>query len=152
MPVDIVKLMSLLDRMDVPEKDRCILVSAGMYEDLMKINQFISFDFNKTKPVVDGSIGSILGANVFKRSRTAIYDSAGVKNSFGDSVLATDCDSVLAWHKSTVRRAEGTAKVYANLDDPQLLGSSFSTAVRGGGTSGRIDEKGVVSIVEDFVS
>jgi N4-gp56 family major capsid protein len=146
---DLIALQEKFDRMDVPSMGRFLLVSAGMYADLLKINQFISFDYGNKKPLVDGAVGDILGMQVFKRSRTALFDASGVKNAYGDATLATDCESILAWHSSFVRRAEGNIKMYSDIDNPAYLGSIYNAMVRSGGTAGRNDQKGVLSLVQE---
>ena len=133
---------------DVPSDGRFLLADAQMYSDLLKINEFISFDY-KEKAVSTGAIGTILGFTVYKRSRAVLYDDTfGVKTY--DAVSATtDRGAILAWHKSFVRHAEGNVKIYADTDKPEYLGSVYNAAVRTGGMIGRTDEKGVFALVQE---
>ena len=146
---DLVNLMTKFDADNIPEEGRNLLCSAQMYQDLLKINEFISFDYNNNKPVVNGSVGTILGFNVFKRSSSVSYDLNGDKKAYSDAEATTDKDSIIAWHRSFVRRAEGNIKVYADTNKPEYLGSIYNAAVRNGGMIGRTDEKGVYAIVQD---
>lgn len=145
---DLVSAMELMDRQDVPHDGRNIVVDSQGFADLLKLDQFISFDYNNMKPVVSGQVGEILGMRVFKRSRTLVYDNANAKAALGDAVAATDNSAALIWHQNFVRRAEGTVKVYSEIDSPLYLGSIFAAAVRNGGMASRADEKGVISLIE----
>ena len=145
---DIVALGAAMDEEDVPADGRYLLADAQMYSDLLKIKEFISFDF-KDKAVSSGAIGTILGFTVYKRSRAVFYDDAFDVKAYDDAAAATDRGAILCWHRSFVRRAEGNAKVYADSDKPEYLGSIYNAAVRTGGMIGRTDEKGVFVLVQD---
>ncbi len=70
----------MLDDAEVPEEDRVWLVSAGQYLQLLNINQFISFDFNNTKPIATGVVGSILGTPVVKTGQIRANSLTGFTN------------------------------------------------------------------------
>jgi len=145
---DIVALGAAMDVEDVPEDGRFLLVNAQMYSDLLKINEFISFDY-KEKAVAKGSVGTILGFTVYKRSKAIVYNDTFNLVSHSATPAQTDRGAILAWHKSFVRRAEGTVKIYADTDKPEFLGSIYNAAVRTGGMIGRTDEKGVFALAQD---
>ena len=145
---DIVDLGAAMDLEDIPEDGRFLLASAQTYSDLMKINEFISFDY-KDKAVSTGAIGTILGFTVYKRSRAILFDDSFNLKAVDAASAATDRDAILAWHKSFVRRGEGSVKVYADMNKPEYLGSILNAAVRSGGMSGRTDEKGVFCLVQE---
>jgi len=141
-------LATRFDIDDVAEGSKNALVDARLYAQLLKIDSFVNFDYVNRKPTVDGQIGEIFGIKIFKRSRSVYYDGSNAKKAVGAATAVTDNLSVLAWGDRYVRRAEGTVKVYANIDDPQFLGSIFNASVRAGGTSGRTDEKGVYALIQ----
>ena len=145
---DIVALGAAMDLENVPEDGRYLLADAQMYSDLLKINEFISFDY-KEKAVSTGAIGTILGFTVYKRSTAVFYDDTFNIKAYGDAPATTDRGGILAWHKSFVRRAEGSVKIYADTDKPEYLGSVYNAAVRTGGMIGRTDEKGVFALVQE---
>ena len=145
---DVVALGAAMDSEDIPEDGRYLLVDAQMYSDLLKINEFISFDY-KAKAVSTGAVGTILGFTVYKRSRALFYDGSFLLKAFPNVPAATDRSGILAWHQSFVRRAEGNVKIYADTDKPDYLGSIYNAAVRGGGMIGRTDEKGVFALVQE---
>lgn len=138
---------------DVEMDGRFMVVSAGMYRDLLEINEFISVDYNRVQPLVNGSIGQILGIPVFMRSKGAVYDNAGapLKKTWNASVGADDNEAILIYHRDYVRRAEGTVTTFMNMNDPELLGHSFNAMIHAGGTYGRNDQKGIISIVQTAV-
>lgn len=145
---DLAALSVMFDKDDVASDERNMLISAAQYEELLKIDSFINFDYMTNKPQVDGQIGEIFGMKVFKRSRNTIYDASNDAKAVGDAAAATDNLSILAWSDSYVRRAEGTVKLYSDIDNPVYLGSIFNAQVRAGGTSSRTDEKGVYQLIQ----
>jgi hypothetical protein len=145
---DLAKLAVMFDKDDCLADERNILISASQYEELLNIESFINFDYVNRKPVVDGQIGEIFGMKVFKRSRNTIFNNSNVKKAVGAAGAATDKLSILGWSDSYVRRAEGSIKLFSDIDSPMYLGSIFNGLVRAGGTAGRTDEKGVYSLIQ----
>jgi len=145
---DLSDLAIKFDIDDVAEGARNILVDARLYAQLLKIDSFINFDYVNRKPTVDGQIGEIFGMKVFKRSKSVYFDASNAKKAVGAATATTDNLSILAWADNYVRRAEGSVKVYADLDNPLYLGSIFNASVRAGGTAGRTDEKGVYALIQ----
>ena len=77
-----------------------------------------------------------------------IFNNSNVKKAVGATAAATDKLSILGWSDSYVRRAEGSIKLFSDIDSPMYLGSIFNGLVRAGGTAGRTDEKGVYSLIQ----
>ena len=145
---DLSNLAIMFDKDDVDTNARNILVDASLYAQLLRIDSFINFDYTNKKPVVDGQIGEIFGMKVFKRSRSTIFDASNAKKAVGASTATTDNLAIIAWANNFVRRAEGTVKMYSDIDNPLYLGSVFNAQVRAGGTAGRLDEKGVYALIQ----
>lgn len=145
---DLAKLSMMFDKDDVKAGDKNILISADQYEELLNIDSFINFDYVNRKPAVDGQIGEVFGMKVFKRSRNTIFNTSNVKKAVGAATAVTDNLSILGWSSKYVRRAEGSIKLFSDIDNPQYLGSIFNGLVRAGGTAGRTDEKGVYSLIQ----
>lgn len=146
---DILGLMTAFDAQDVPADGRFLLASADMYADLLKLDQFISTDFQKGTPVVNGVVGEILGFKVYKRSKSVRYDNTFNKIAAGTAGATTDRNAIIAWHKSFVRRSEGNAKTYGRFDDPEYLGSIVNAMVRAGGSKGRTNGEGIAVLIQD---
>lgn len=145
---DIIKIAKQFDLDNVPMKDRFLLINPWMQEDLMGINEFISFDYNNTKPLVNGTIGRIYGFEVFVRSEGVVFDNTDSLITVGDAPATTDRSAILAWQKSMVRRSEGSPKVFMEMNKPEYLGDVFNLAVKAGGSFGRNDSKGVVALIQ----
>lgn len=146
---DILALMTQMDADDVPADGRFLLASANMYADLLKLPEFISTDFQKGTPIVDGVVGEILGFKVYKRSKSVRYDNTFNVIASGTASATTDRDAIIAWHKGFVRRSEGNAKTYGRFDDPEYLGSIVNGMVRAGGSKGRTNGEGVAVLIQD---
>lgn len=148
---DFVKVVTLMDNMEIPEEDRYGLIPSTMYGDLVLIPEFM--DYQK-RGLVDliakGWIGEIMGVKIYKRSRAGVYSNAGTPafKPSGSSIATTDNLSALFWQKGMVRRGEGEVKIFIKENDPQLLGSAFNAAVRAGGRRSRTDGKGVISLIQ----
>ena len=148
--VDVVAAMTKLDKDDCPSQGRIMVLPAGMYGELMTISEFIEAQKFGKANLPEGAIGKLLGFDVFMRSRVATFDNTGtpVVKAVGAAEAVSDNGSILCYHKDFVRRAEGTVKVFLNPGRAEYLGDLMSAAVRAGGTHGRNDLKGVVSIVQ----
>lgn len=147
---DLIDAVTLLDRMDVIG-DRFGLIPASMYAQLLKIDKFV--DYHK-RGLVDliakGLIGEIYGIKLYKRSYAGLYDNTGtpVKKAFGAAAATSDNEALMIWSKNSIRRAEGSVKVFMNEGKAEYYGSIFSALVNAGGRMARTDEKGVVSIIQ----
>jgi len=134
---------------NIPMEGRYGLLTPTMFQDIMKLDEFISIDYMKEKPVSSGLIGEIFGIKLFKRSKVLRYNTGNTaKKQLSSAVVGTDNEGALFWHKNFVRRAEGNAKIYSDNDNPLYLGSIINAAVRAGGMSGRTNGEGVISLVE----
>ena len=68
-------------------------------------------------------------------------------------IPATDDNlSVMMWHPAFVRFSTGAHKTFVEINSPVYQGDVFSTRMRAGAMRSRIDNKGVVMIVQDWVS
>ncbi|MBI1228211.1 MAG: hypothetical protein GC192_23455 [Bacteroidetes bacterium] len=147
---DVIKVAEIMNRMDAPANGRFMLIPAEFLSDMLSIDDFVHADkLGSRSNLVEGSIGRILGFDVFMRSSTGVYDNTAtpVKKALGASGAATDNLAALFWYRGWVNRAEGNAKVFLDEDKPEYYGSIMSAMVRAGGKI-RKDKKGVVALVE----
>jgi hypothetical protein len=152
---DVLKAITALNSQDVPLEGRCALINAKMLEDLFNITEFKSSDYVNQKRAEDAPhTFTWLGIKWYVRSRSNVFDNAGtpVIKAVGAAGAATDNGSALIWHPDFVRRAEGSAKIFMNIDDPEFYGSVFSAAVRYGAFGARADCKGIVNVIETWVT
>lgn len=149
---DLLKAQTILNRQDVPMGGRVALITADMLEDLMLIDEFSSSDYNKFKPIADGSSESFtwLGMNWYIRSKVNTFDNTAtpVLKAVGAAGAATDNAGALIWHPNFVRRAEGGIVTFADFGKPEYFGDVVSALVRSGGIGARKDAKGIVNLVE----
>lgn len=134
---------------DVPQGGRYAVITPAMQEDMLKIPEVKSSDYNRVKPLVEGTVGRFLGIDFYVRSKVNVFTTGGTIRTYGSTTTAaTDCAGAIFWHKDFVRRAEGGNKVFLNVDDAELYGSKMSALVRAGGLAARKDGKGVINLVE----
>jgi len=147
---DVIAALEILNRMNAPLKGRNMLIPPEVLSDLLLIDDFVHADkIGGKSALVEGSIGRILGLDVFMRSYTAPYDNSGtpVKRALKESGAASDNAATLVWSSRMVTRAKGSVKTFYNPDKADYYGSLFSALVRAGGKI-RKDKKGVVALVE----
>lgn len=152
---DLIKSVTLMDRMNVAAEGRFMAIPTSMYGQLLALDKFVDYQKRGLVDLVKkGLIGEIYGMQIYKRSYLAMYDNTAtpVKKAFGSVGAATDNEAVLIWQKDMVRRAEGSVKVYSDIDKPEYYGSIFSAKVNAGGRIARADQKGVVAIIQTLVS
>jgi len=149
---DIVKVREVLDRMDVPTDDNMLfaVVPPEYQADLMLINDFVHADKIGSAQLVSGTIGQLLGINIFVRSKAAFYDSSSTpqrKQPDWGGAAGANLGGIF-WSRSMVRKAKGSVQVYAEEDKPEYYGDVMSAEVRAGGSKSRSDEKGIVALVQ----
>jgi hypothetical protein len=120
-----------------------------MMDDMLQITEVKSSDFNRVQPLVEGTVGRFLGFDFFVRSKVNIFTTGATIRPYGEATTAaTDCAGAIFWQKDYVRHAEGTSKVFLNVDDAELYGSKMSAVTRAGGLAARKDGLGIVNMVE----
>lgn len=150
---DLLKIQTKMDSDNIPQEGRFAVITPSFKEDMLRIPEVKSSDFNKVKPLVSGSIGEFLGITFYVRSRVNVYTTGGTLREYGsETTAATDCAGAIFWQRDKVRKAKGASKVFVNVDDAELYGSKMSALTRFGGIAARKDKKGVYALVEDNAS
>lgn len=150
---EIFKAKSLADDMDLPEDGRCILLPSYMYNDLiMNKEKLLEIEISGQARIENGVIRKILGFDIYKRGKKNLltYSNAAtpVKREPTANTLTTANAAAIFWHEDFVRRAMGAVKVFANIDEADWYGSTFSALARAGGRTAYSDETGIGAIVE----
>jgi hypothetical protein len=148
---DMLAVLTLLNKQNVPLAGRFALITADMLSDLLLIPEFKNSDFVINKPVVDAPQSfTWLGMKFYVRSKVNAFTNAAtpVLKAVGAASAATDNAGAIFWHKDMVRVAKGAVKVFLNLDDAELYGDKMSALVRFGAIAARKDNKGIVNLVE----
>lgn len=146
---EILKLKAIFDAQEIPQQGRYLLLDSAMYNDLFFDSQILSREFMETPNLEKGTIGNLLGFNLYMRSsvgRMATGNALAKDPSAANT--ATDNAYALAWQEDFVTRALGDIKIYANEDDPSYYGSVFSAMVRAGGNKYYAAQLGIGALVE----
>jgi hypothetical protein len=147
---DIIDVATLMDRMEIPDDgQRRVLLYTDQVAEIKKIAEFRDFDKSGVVgQLASGAIGKLQGFTVYKRSRSPLFTTGAVKKTFGAAVGATDHISALFFHPSFLRYAEGAVKIYYEAGKVGYQGDMMNAAIRGGGMISRLDQKGVISLVQ----
>lgn len=113
-PQDVLKLKKAFDLADIPLDDRYLVLDPNHVEDL------IEFDLKAFKDITDFENGKprrFAGFNILTFSKNPQYNGTTlVKLAFG---AVNGVPSSFAFHKKEVMKADGTIKMFANIDDPK---------------------------------
>ena len=145
---DFIKAFTAFNNWNIPQAGRRVVMTGNMFADLLQIPEFQSWDKMGRVVLPTGSLGQILGFDIYVRSILPSYSTALAPKAIGATGATTDNELALFFHPSYVRYAEGNVKVYMEVDKPQYLGSLMNAAVRTGGVVPRADLKGVLALVE----
>lgn len=148
---DILGLMTLFNKWELPVDGRYLLLDADMYAHLLgNLAESDKYAFFASADAQRGIVGQIYGFNVMTRSTVLRVKADGEMLLFeGEDYEATECAGAIAWHESCVSRAIGEFKMYSSLNDPSYYGDIYSFLVRTGGSHRRYDKRGVALLVED---
>ena len=134
---DIISAANVLDDMDIErDNNRCLLLPAHMYNDLMQANYATLLQLQASGEALlkDGKLMSVHGFMIFIRGKLNVlrYNNAGTPAVIDPTTAgaATDNAAALAWHPNFVCRAKGDVKVYYDEDKPEYYGSMFSAMVK----------------------
>ena len=160
---DIIKAKTILAKQDVGVDNLVMLIDTAMYYNLYELDEFILYtSTGRPDPAnlnSNGAIGHIFGMQVYVRNGGAFYDKTlttkqDYLNADGTRYkgAADDNLSVMIWNPAYVRYSFGAEKTFTEIDSPVYQGDVFSTRLRCGAARSRSDNKGVVMIVQDWVS
>ena len=85
------------------------------------------------------------------RPTVALHDGSDNKLAVGATPATNDSFSAIAWHRSAVRKALGSIKVFADEDKPEYYGSVFSALIMHGARQSRTGSTGVVALSQGVV-
>jgi Phage capsid protein len=139
---DVVALRTILSLREIPnDGQRVLVVPTAMMEDLLNISQFINTDFRVERPVMSGSVGTVLGFNIFESNVNPVYNNAAqpVKQLYkaDDATVlrttaATDNEAVIAYHPNFVTRAKNPQQLVNIIDQHGRMEFSVTAIADGG--------------------
>jgi len=155
---DLKKLMTLMNRANVPKNDRYVLLEANHYDQLIGDLSATQYrDFSEYFDAANGVVGKLFGFSIMVRSNVCMVSGASGEgmlvangfgvNALGQAVSPSDHVMSLAWQKSCVAQAIGEVKMFQNTEDALYYGDVYSALVRMGGRRRRNDDLGVIGIV-----
>jgi hypothetical protein len=131
------------------------LLTPDCYSDLLKIADFVDYEKTGVSSKLElGIIGRLAGIEFMVRSvdeahTGLIYTSAKVKKDLDSVALTTsDLPANLFWNDKMVAHAEGIVKTSINANAPGYLGATIIESWLRFGAATRLDQRGVVSLVE----
>lgn len=153
---DVLSVIKAMNKQNIQAGGRFAVISADMLADLMQIDEFKSSDYVDRKPIPGAPITfNWLGITWYARSKANVFTKSTTTKTLkavGADTAASDCDAGVFWHQDFVRKAKGGVKVFLNLGDAELYGDKLSALVRYGAIGARNDNKGIVNLVETWVS
>lgn len=149
-PADVAALQVRMNADNVPQTDRCLLLDAQMYQQLLDgMTNTQAIGFFQAADVKRGVMGMLYGFEVMVRSTVYRFTAYGALKPYGADGAATDLAGGLAWQRDSLSRALGEVVMFDQVDNPLYYGDVYSFLVRVGGAIRRYDKKGVYAIVTD---
>lgn len=159
---DIANLAKKLDKDKIPNDGRrCLLMNPDMFWELHSISEVVRASYNGfggKSVLATGAIAELFGFQIMMRPTVAIFTKTGTTvNASTAAAAADDRLACIAWHPSVVSRALGAMNPMYNAGSsgtglPEYLGSIFNCEVMLGSAKLRTDQKGVASLIQDWVS
>jgi len=133
------------------------LPTVELWDDLKQIVEIV--DYEKTgnetmlKKGIVGKWGSVNFLDPRQNDRweaNVMYDltSTPVGVAYGGALNANCVSALMVWNDKYVERNQGGIKFFSRKNDPVYMGDLVNWGVRVGGTSRRLDEKGVIAVYE----
>lgn len=148
---DLKRAMVALNKQDVPQTDRVVLLPSDMYGELLDDPFLQNRDVAKEADYKNGILARLYGFDIMERSANTLFTNAGtpVKKAPDAASAVSDNQSALAFQGSCLTHARGEVRFFENVGDPQFYGDVYSALVKFGGRQRRtVDGKGVISIVQ----
>lgn len=127
------------------------LLTPDAHADLLNVFDVDFLKSGNEEMIRKGIVGMLYGIKFMVRSQNGHIGALMAANNAklrGVVTAATDRPTSLFWHSGMVCHAEANAKTYVNQDDATYLGTVISSSVRFGAEKNRVDEAGVVALVE----
>lgn len=153
---DIVKLKSILDKDNIPQAGRILLVPEYMYNnDILNIQGIVQAYQFGSAVAPNGVVARLMGFDIMIRNEVLVYDNTAtpVIKAINDegalsAAAATDNGAAIAFHPNYVCHALGSIMPYYNENDPTYYGSILSAEVMHGSSKLRNDQKGIAALVQ----
>lgn len=161
---DIANMAKKLDKDNVSRQGRKLLMNSDMFWELFTISEVVRASYNGfqmangNNTLSTGIVAQLFGFDILMRPTVAVYTKLGTSAKASTAAaLADDRLACIAWHPQTVSRALGAiVPLYdqggSGTGKPEYLGSIFNMYVMLGSAALRTDSKGIVTLVQTWVS
>ncbi len=119
-PEDLLALKEAFDNMDVPKKDRVLVLCSDHANDLLAVDKQFKEHYNINQ--TEGRICRLYGFDIYEYNGTPYYNSTtGKKLAWGAVTSATDTHSTVAFYAGRMMKAQGSTTFYHSeaKNDPQ---------------------------------
>ncbi|WP_080058298.1 phage capsid protein [Spirosoma aerolatum] len=149
---DLLSAKTLMDKQDVPQAGRVAVLPPDFLAQLLA-DKDLAVNFTTYADIAKGVVGEVYGFKIMMRSSTLAADkTTNVAKAPSAATAATDNSVALCWHPVAVERAMGTVKMFGQQDNPLYYADIYSFLLMMGGRARRNDGKGIVQIIETWVS
>jgi hypothetical protein len=146
---DIVNLRLKMDRDNIPQQGRKLMLNADMFNDLLLDTNLLNMFLMGQALQATAELNRLLGFEIMMRSQAIRYSTALAPKNWGVAAAATDNAGALAWHSNYVRSAISGVKPFLNNDQAAYQGDLFSALALVGAAQRYANGLGVYALVED---
>ncbi len=141
-PADILKAATMLDNQKISMKERYLLLSPDMYNQLVA-DTSLAYAFQNIINYKTGDLPELYGFKLMKYTQPIITDAADTVKLPEAAVATTDNVSAIFWCAPFVEVANGKVEVFQDTRTAQYQGDLVSLALRMGARRNRADNKGI---------
>lgn len=161
---DMQNVKQALQKQQVVSKGRMyFLPTVEQYNDLLNIEDFVNFEkTGRVSSLIKGEVGILYGITILEPRQRDDWNANVIYSYTALAVNDTDLTKIedtaasgasmvsagMAWVETLVLRAEGSALVFPWLNSPIYLADVYAVENRYGAIKKRLDNKGVVMLVE----
>ena len=119
-PEDLIALKEKMDKMNIPKKDRILVLCSDHANDLLVTDKKFKDHYNINE--TEGKICRLYGFDIYEDDAAPYYSpTTGKKAAWGAVPAATDVQSSVAFYAGRMMKATGSAKFYHSKaeNDPQ---------------------------------
>lgn len=155
---DLLNLSKQIRKQNITSGTWYVLPTVEIWDDLKTIDQVIDFEsrggnVDFLEKGIIGKYGDLYFLKPRQNDRwqaNVLYDLTGaaVPVAYGGALNANCVSALIAWNDKYVERNLGPLKFFSRKADPQLMGDISNWGRRVGGSTKRLDEKGVIAFYE----
>ena len=138
---DIRTARTLLNKQNVPKRDRYMLLSSEQINHLAD-DEKLKYAFQKVIDLPEGVIAKYAGFYLLERSKVAVVDNSQTIKVPGAASAVDDSELSLFWQKDFIERALGDVTMFDNYGRAEYYGDIFSFLIRAQSRARRQDNKG----------